>query len=108
MATEAIKTSDIAKIKIDPSQRIRSRSHWVRALGRLKKDYLTLAALAVIGLFTFLAVAAPAIGDHILHQSPTGENLYNIYAQPSAEHLLGTDQKGRDHLTRLLYAGGVS
>jgi peptide/nickel transport system permease protein len=108
MATDAIKTSDIAKIKIDPSQRIRSRSHWSRALDRLKKDYLTLTALGVIALFTLLAVTAPMIGNHILHQTPTGENLYNIYAQPNAEHLLGTDQKGRDHLTRLLYAGGVS
>jgi peptide/nickel transport system permease protein len=108
MATDAIKTSDIAKIKIDPSERIRSRSHWARALDRLKKDYLTLTALGVIGLFTLLAVTAPMIGNYILHQSPTGENLYNIYAQPSAEHLLGTDQKGRDHLTRLMYAGGVS
>lgn len=34
--------------------------------------------------------------------------LIDMYARPSAEHLLGTDQNGMDVLTRLMYGGRVS
>ena len=39
---------------------------------------------------------------------PLDQDLLDIYATPSADHLLGTDQLGRDILSRMLYGGRVT
>ena len=53
---------------------------------------------------TLIAVFADVI-------APYGENeidLFNITAKPSAEHWLGTDELGRDELSRLMFGARVS
>jgi peptide/nickel transport system permease protein len=60
--------------------------------------------LILIVLFTLIAIFANAI-------APYGENeidLFNITAPPSPEHVLGTDELGRDELSRLIYGSRVS
>jgi len=47
-----------------------------------------------------LAVAAPIISPY----DPSAQNLSAILQAPSVQHWLGTDQLGRDLLTRLIYA----
>ena len=42
-----------------------------------------------------------------IHQQ-TDTRVYDAYAAPSREHLLGTDKNGMDMLTRLMYGGRVS
>jgi peptide/nickel transport system permease protein len=54
-----------------------------------------------------LVVAAPLVAQ-IIGQDPEAVDLFNRFAQPSAEHPLGTDSLGRDLLLRLLYGGRVS
>ncbi|MCL4249233.1 MAG: ABC transporter permease [Anaerolineae bacterium] len=79
------------------------------ALLRLRRDKLTLAAIAIIVVMVALAAGAPAISQYILHVDPTRTNVTQSYLVPgSPGHVLGTDDLGRDHLARLLYAGGVS
>ncbi|MBQ9210690.1 MAG: ABC transporter permease [Clostridia bacterium] len=62
-----------------------------------------------LGVFLLLfIVLACVIGPFL---SPYGVNdvdLFNMYAGPSKEHLLGCDSMGRDMLTRLLYGGRYS
>lgn len=62
-----------------------------------------------LGVFLLLfIILACIIGPFI---SPYGVNdvdLFNMYAGPSKEHLLGCDSMGRDMLTRLLYGGRYS
>ncbi len=53
-------------------------------------------------LFMFAAVI---FGPLLISQSPTTQDLSNIFAGPSAAHPLGTDQLGRDMLARLLSGG---
>jgi peptide/nickel transport system permease protein len=78
-------------------------------MSRLSRDYLTLAALAVLALITVLSVTAPIISEQILHVDPYKIDLSKTYASPGTQgHVLGTDEMGRDHLARLLYAGQVS
>jgi peptide/nickel transport system permease protein len=59
------------------------------------------AGTALTGLIVLAAVLAPVISPY----APDHQDLYNILAGPSWHHLLGTDELGRDELSRLLWAG---
>ncbi|WP_315167599.1 oligopeptide ABC transporter permease [Metaclostridioides mangenotii] len=48
------------------------------------------------------------VGPLIINQDISAVDLYNLSASPSSEHLMGTDELGRDTLVRLLYGGRVS
>ena len=88
---------------------LRSKSLTDLALARLWGDYLTLFAIAVMALLTLLSIGAPIITS-ILNVDPnTTDASASQFLPPFSEgHLLGTDNLGRDHLARLLYAGQVS
>ena len=60
--------------------------------------------LVIILVFIFAAVFAPVLTKY----SPTEMDLTNRKASPSALHLLGTDDFGRDLFTRLLYGARIS
>ncbi len=88
---------------------LRSRSLTDQALVRLRQDWLSLAAIAIITLLTLASVAAPlitsALGVDPNTTDASGSKFLPLF---SDGHLLGTDNLGRDHLARLLYAGRVS
>jgi peptide/nickel transport system permease protein len=63
-----------------------------------------LLSSCILALLTLLAVFAPWITPY----SPAGIDLHNVTAAPSLAHPLGTDELGRDFLTRLLFGGRVS
>jgi len=48
------------------------------------------------------------VNANIYIKKPVQVTLIDIYAGPSEEHLLGTDNAGMDMLTRLMYGGRVS
>jgi peptide/nickel transport system permease protein len=78
------------------------------AIRRIRKDYLTLAAIAVLLLLTLLSFLAPAIAQN-LHISYTLPDVSIKLLPPGSDgHPLGTDHLGRDMLARLLYGGRVS
>ncbi len=70
---------------------------------RFLKHRLAVAGLVLLCLIVLEAVFAPWLAP---------QNPYDVTAafgaQPSAGHLLGTDQVGRDVLSRLIYASRVS
>jgi peptide/nickel transport system permease protein len=59
---------------------------------------------AVILLLLITAIFAPLLAPY----SPYDQNLANISARPSAQHLLGTDEIGRDVLSRIIYGTRTS
>ena len=70
----------------------------------IRANKLSLVSLIVIFLLILFSILAPWL-------TPYGEadmDLMHRLAPPSAEHLLGTDEAGRDVLTRLLYGSRVS
>jgi peptide/nickel transport system permease protein len=79
------------------------------ALRRLRRDKLTLIALSIIIILTLLSLFAPFIEKQILNVSYTRTSVTDAFSPIGTPgHILGTDDLGRDHLARLLYAGQVS
>jgi peptide/nickel transport system permease protein len=70
----------------------------------LKKDPLGMAGFVLVSIILLLTILAPWLAPY----DPLDVNVYNRLASPSAEHWLGTDQLGRDILSRVLYGGQVA
>jgi len=65
--------------------------------------------MAVFGVVTMaLLILAVMFVDKVTPYSPEEPDLANMLAAPSLKHPLGTDELGRDLLTRTLYGGRVS
>lgn len=71
---------------------------------RFLRHRMAVAGLVVFLLLTVMALAAPALMPYDPNQPAVGA----FRAPPSAEHRLGTDEVGRDVLSRLIAAGRVS
>ncbi|MFI6597598.1 ABC transporter permease [Nonomuraea sp. NPDC050536] len=66
---------------------------------RLPADNLVVAGLVVLVVLAAAAVLAPVISPH----DPLEVDFSATLSGPTADHLLGTDQSGRDILSRLIY-----
>jgi peptide/nickel transport system permease protein len=80
------------------------RSPTRRAFRRLARNGAAVAAICFIGLLVVTALFAPLLAPY----NPDTPDVLSINSAPSAEHLLGTDQLGRDNLSRLIYGTRVS
>lgn len=80
-----------------------SESNFKQIVRRFKKHKLAVAGLIFTLLLFAVALLAPWIAPHDPYLV-TGE----FSAAPSAEYLLGTDQVGRDVLSRLIYGTQIS
>ena len=71
---------------------------------KFKKNKLAVIGVFIILSLVLLSVCAPLLTDYTISET----DLFNIKMAPSSEHILGTDELGRDVFTRLLYGGRVS
>ena len=83
---------------------VKSRSQGAEIWHRLKKSKTSMISLGFI-IVLFLAVI---FADFITPYDYAGIDLRNVMSFPSREHIMGTDQYGRDLFTRILYGGRVS
>jgi peptide/nickel transport system permease protein len=70
-----------------------------RALRALIRDPMGLMGLVLVTLFILMAVAAPLLA----HYDPVALDVRAKLQAPSLAHWLGTDQLGRDTLSRIIY-----
>ncbi|MCI0432228.1 MAG: ABC transporter permease [Gemmatimonadetes bacterium] len=82
----------------------RVRTPTGRIFTRFRRNRLAVAALAVLAVIHLAVIMAPWIAPH----DPDLVALAKRLMPPNAEHWLGTDEFGRDVLTRLLVGGQVS
>ncbi len=61
------------------------------------------AGLTILGVVVAAAALAPVIAPY----GPTDQNLAAAFQPPSTEHLMGTDNLGRDVFSRVVYAARV-
>ncbi len=92
---------------LDETPHSRSQAAWgnrYRIWLNLKSNPLAVVGLTIIVLFIALSLLAPWLAPY----DPATQNLGNRLAFPSAEHWFGTDELGRDILSRILYGGRVT
>jgi len=77
---------------------------WRIALRRLMRRRAALIGLAVVAFFVALALAAPFIA----HYDPVATDWRAVRKPPSAQHLFGTDELGRDVLARVIWGARAS
>jgi peptide/nickel transport system permease protein len=75
---------------------------------RFREDYVALAALILLALLIAVALAAPLISTYLTGFAPERQSLLRALRPPGAPNYLGTDELGRDVLTRLVYGARVS
>lgn len=87
-----------------PAAPARPAARWRGILRAVVTRPPAVLALAWLGLLLFAAVAAPLVAPH----DPAAQELTNRFAPYSSEHWLGTDDFGRDVLSRLIYASRIT
>lgn len=82
-------------------------SQWQRRLRRFKRNKLSVVGAAIIVLLALVAIIGPFLAPY--PEDATGAvHMSQRLQAPSSDHLLGTDEAGRDILTRLLVGSRLS
>lgn len=83
---------------------LKKRSYWGEVWHRLKKNPVAMICLGFLAILLLGIIFATAISPY----DYTAQDLTARFQTPSAAHWMGTDDYGRDLLTRLLVGGRYS
>jgi oligopeptide transport system permease protein len=82
---------------------------WTDAWRRFRRNRLAVTSLTIVVLLIVAAITAPILQRIGLLQDPTAQEVVNSYARVGTpHHLLGTDELGRDVLSRVVFGAQVS
>jgi len=87
-----------------PGTRARSQSPLAQGLRRLRQNKTAVVGAVIVGALLLTALFA----DVIAPQSPTAADQSQTFQRPSLDHPLGTDQLGRDMLSRIVHGTRIS
>ncbi len=87
-----------------PVAKARSETMWAQTSRRLKKSNTAIFGLVVVVFLVLVAIFADVLAPH----SPTANNPNATFEAPSSTYLLGTDQLGRDMMSRIIHGSRVS
>lgn len=71
---------------------------------RLKKSRQAIVGLVIVGLLIVVAILAPVLAPY----EPTKQDLINQFIPPGSDHWFGTDEFGRDILSRIIHGSRIS
>lgn len=71
---------------------------------RFRRNHLSVAGLCVVFILSLSALFAPLISPY----EPTKINVHNILSPPDRNHIFGTDELGRDVLSRMIWGARAS
>jgi peptide/nickel transport system permease protein len=105
MATTAVISRSAAELEEQDIPALKVRGYWATVGFRLRHDPMTMIFGAIVLLVVLAAIFAPLLAPF----DPYKESIIGRL-KPSGwrGHLLGTDELGRDLLSRLLYGGRIS
>jgi peptide/nickel transport system permease protein len=94
-------TQEIAPV----AQAIRTRGYWGDVARRLSRDPVSIACAIILLLIIFAAIFAPWLG---LADPYQGSMIRRLRPIGTLGYPLGTDELGRDMLSRLIYGGRLT
>jgi peptide/nickel transport system permease protein len=97
-------TPRVTARKVKPQAVEVDKTDLPRPIRRLMRNPMALIGVAIVLLFVFVGVTAEWISPYDYDAS----NFSMARQGPSAEHLLGNDELGRDMLSRLLFGARIS
>ena len=100
MATPRVVAEPVAV----PRRELSSQSGARAFFRRLRRTRLAAVGVGIVGVVVACAILAPVLSPY----DPNRQRLLEALQGPSAAHLLGTDENGRDVLSRVLYGARVS
>lgn len=80
------------------------RSPWRMMFNRFKKNKRAMVGLGMVALFIAVALLAPWLAPF----DPYKQNMEVMLQSPNASHWFGTDEFGRDMLSRIIYGARIS
>jgi len=95
------------EVKVDKKVEVKQEkilSPWKIVWLRLKRNKLAITGLYILIAMVLISFIGPFFSSYNLTDYSVGERMLG----PSAKHWLGTDDLGRDVLTRLMYGGRIS
>ena len=96
---------ETTKAKTTPDNEIVKKQSQIKEIWRrFRLNKLAMVGFVIIAVLILVAIFADVIAPY----DPAAANIANRLQFPSAEHLLGTDNYGRDLLTRIIYGTRVS
>src|SRR6266540_4244142 len=81
---------------------------WTDVRQRLLRNPSAIVGLVLIALFVLVGVLAPLLAPYNPRDTDLAIIRPGLYPGPSAQHLLGVDQLGRDILSRIIYGARSS
>jgi len=84
--------------------KIKRQSEPVVVARRLSKNSSAVIGLVVAGLLTLMAILAPLVAPYPYDK----QDLFDSRAAPSAQHIMGTDELGRDVFSRIVWGSRFS
>jgi peptide/nickel transport system permease protein len=81
------------------------RGYWQNVFNRIRRDPITIVCASIVLVIVLAAVFAPWVAPHDPYKTSM---LKRLAPMGTPGFLLGTDELGRDMLTRLIYGGRVS
>src|SRR4051794_3523363 len=79
-------------------------SNTARAWARLRRNRAALAGLVIVAVLVFAAIFAPLLAP----DNPYIVSLDQRLLPPGGDHVFGTDELGRDILSRLIFGARVA
>jgi oligopeptide transport system permease protein len=98
------KLDKLPSADVVPAQIEQGASPWRDAWHRLRRNHLAVFGGVVLITLTLLCVIGPWFSPYGYEDT----DLQITFSPPSGAHWLGTDQLGRDLLTRLMFGGRIS
>ena len=80
-------------------EQVERRRRWREFWRRFGRNKLAVVGLALVFVMFFTGIFAPWLAPY----SYTAQNLDAVEEMPSWEHPLGTDELGRDQLSRIIW-----
>ena len=94
----------VAEVPVARRGAARSESPLAQAVRRLRKNKTALVGAAIAALLVIVAIFA----DVLAPQSPIASDQTHTFEKPSRPYPLGTDQLGRDMLSRIVHGSRIS